>query len=85
MLRNKKSISSKDFSHLNVRGKVFVSVSLCPYYRYIWGKCKDLQRRGKTYQVFCLCGATAVKVTKRSSARNIFHECDLLDLDTDDV
>ena len=54
MLRNKKSISSKDFSHLNVHGKVFVSVSLCPYYLYIWGRCKDLQSRGKIYQVFCL-------------------------------
>ena len=30
LLRNKKSISSKDFSHLNVHDKVFVSVSLCP-------------------------------------------------------
>ena len=29
LLRNKKSIS-KDFSHLNVHDKVFVSVSLCP-------------------------------------------------------
>ena len=85
MLRNKRSISNKDFSHLNVHGKVFVSVSLCPYYRYIWGKCKDLQRRGKIYQVFCLGGTIAVKVTERSSARKIFHECDLLDLDTDDV
>ena len=37
LLQNKKTISSKDFSHLNVHGKVFVSVSLCPYYRYIWG------------------------------------------------
>ena len=84
-LRNKRSISNKDFSHWNVHGKVFVSVSLYPYYRYILGKCKDLQRRWKIYQVFCLGGTIAVKVTKRSSARKIFHECDLLDLDTDDV
>ena len=86
MLRNKRSISNKDFSHLNVNdGKVFVSVSLYPYYRYVLGKCKDLQRRGKIYQVFCLGRTIAVKVTERSSARKIFHECDLLDLDTDDV
>ena len=65
MLRNKKSISNKDFSHLNVYGKVFVSVSLCPYYRYIWDKCKDMQRRGKIYQVFCLGGTIAVKVTQQ--------------------
>ena len=38
MLRNQTSISNKDFSHLNVHGKVFVSVSLCPYHHYIWGK-----------------------------------------------
>ena len=37
ILQNKKSISSKDFSHLDTNGKVFVSVALCPYYRYIWG------------------------------------------------
>ena len=37
ILQNKKSISSKDFSHLDANGKVFVSVALCPYYRYIWG------------------------------------------------
>ena len=30
MPRNKKSVSNKDFSHLNVHGKIFVSVSLCP-------------------------------------------------------
>ena len=35
--------------------------------------------------VIDICGTTAVKVTERSSARKIFHECDLLDLDTDDV
>ena len=29
MLRNKRSISNKDFFHLNVHGMVFVSVSLC--------------------------------------------------------
>ena len=85
LLRNKKSVSSKDFSHLNVHDKVFVSVSLCPYYRYIWGKCKDLQGRGKIYQVFCLGDTIADKVIEHSGARKIFHECDILDLDTDDV
>ena len=45
MLKDK-LISGKNFGHLNVTNKVLVSVSLCPYYRYIWGKCKDLQRQG---------------------------------------
>ena len=34
VLRFKKIISA--------RSKVFISNSLCPYYRYLWGKCKDL-------------------------------------------
>ena len=55
MLRNKRSISSKDFSHLNVHGKVFVSVSLCPYYRYIWGKsAKTCKEEGKSVKSFAL-------------------------------
>ena len=44
MLRSKKSISSKS--------KVYINHSLCPYYRYIWKKCKDLQRKGKVSQFF---------------------------------
>ena len=44
-MRGKKRISSKSFNHLNVPKKVFVSLSLCPYYRYIWGL---VQRFAKT-------------------------------------
>ena len=50
LLYKKKSISSKDFSNINIPSKIFVFVSLCPYYRFIWGKCKDFQRRGKIHQ-----------------------------------
>ena len=44
LLRDQKWISSKSFNHLNVPNNIFVSVSLCSYYRYIWGKCKNLQK-----------------------------------------
>ena len=50
LLYKKKSISSRDFSNINIPSKIFVFVSLCPYYRFIWGKCKDFQRRGKIHQ-----------------------------------
>ena len=46
VLRLKKIISS--------RSKVFISNSLCPYYRFLWDKCKELQRRGIFSQVFFL-------------------------------
>ena len=38
MLLSKKIISS--------RSKVFIPISLCPYYRYLLGKCKEFQRKG---------------------------------------
>ena len=44
MLQRKKDINSKN--------KVFVTYSLCPYYRFLRGKCKDLQRKGRINQVF---------------------------------
>ena len=46
LLRDKKRISSKSFNHLNIPNKVFILVSLYQYCRYIWRKCKDLQRQG---------------------------------------
>ena len=44
MLQRKKDINQKS--------KVFVSHSLCPYYRFLWGKCKELQRKGRINQFF---------------------------------
>ena len=49
---------------ISPRSKVFISNSLCPYYRYFWGKCKDLQRRGIFNQVFCLDAVVTIKVSK---------------------
>ena len=49
------------------------------------GKCKDLQRRGKFHQVFCLGGTVEVKITQPGNARKMFHECDILDTDSDDI
>ena len=46
---------------------------------------KTYKQKGKIYEVFCLGGTIAVKVTKRNSTTKIFQECDIFDLDTDDV
>ena len=35
LLYKKKSISSRDFLNINISSKIFVSVSLCPYYEFI--------------------------------------------------
>ena len=70
MLHSRKSISSKS--------KVYISHSLCPYYRYIWGKCKDLQRKGKLSQVFCLGAVVTIRVTENGLPLKILHEKDLM-------
>ena len=58
MLQLKKIISS--------RSKVFISNFLCPYHCYLWGKCKDLQRRGIFNHVSCLGAVVTIKVSKNS-------------------
>ena len=70
MLQRKKYTNSKN--------KVFVTHSLCPYYCFLWGKCKDLQRKGRISQAFCFGAAVTIRVTENSPAIQILHERDLM-------
>ena len=70
MLQQKKDINSKN--------KVFLTHSLCPYYRFLWGKCKDMQRKGRISQFFCLGAVVTIRVTENSPAIKILHERDLM-------
>ena len=70
MLQGKKDISKKS--------KVFVSHSLCPYYQFLWGKWKELQRKGQVNQVFCLGAVVSIRITENSPAIKILHEKDLM-------
>ena len=58
---------------MHVPKKVFVSVSLCPYYRYIKGKCKDLQRQGQVNHVFCQRGVVCIKLSENGSPIKLYH------------
>ena len=70
MLQRKKGISKKR--------KVFVSHSLRPYYWFLWGKCKELQRKGRVNQVFCLAAVAKIRITENSPAIKSLHEKDLM-------
>ena len=70
---DKKRISGKNFEHVIVTNKIFVSVSLCPYYRYIWGKCKDLQRQGKVHHFFCQGGIACINLSEDGSPVKLHH------------
>ena len=63
---------------INKKSKVFVNHSLCSYYQLLWGKSKELQRKGRINQVFCLGAVVTVKITKNSPAIKTLHEKHLI-------
>ena len=83
LLRDKKRISGKNFGDLHVNNKVFVSASLCPYCRFIWGKCKDLQRQEKFHHVFCLGGIVCIKLSENRSPVKLHHISDIPNFSSD--
>ena len=52
LLYKKKSLSNRDFSYINIPSKIFVLVLLCPYYHFVWSKCKNFQKKGKRFRYF---------------------------------
>ena len=77
ILSNKFTLSSKEFSRLNINNKVYVNPSLCPYYCYLWGWCKDIQCRKMIHHVFSLGSVVAIKLTDQSLPLKIYHDSDI--------
>ena len=63
-----------DFSRLNINNKVYVNSSLCAYYCYLWGRCKDLQCRKMIHHVFWLGSVVAIKLTDQLLLLKIYHD-----------
>ena len=85
ILSKKFTLSSTDSSRLNINNKVYVNLSLCPYYRYLWGRCKDLQRRKVMHHVFCLESVVAIKLTDPSLPLKIYHSSDIPHSQSDSI
>ena len=66
ILSKKFTLSSTDFSELNINNKLYVNLTLSPYYRYLWGQCKDLQKRKLIHQIFSLGTVVAIKLTEQT-------------------
>ena len=71
------TLSSTDFFRLDINNKVYVNPCLCPYYRYLWGWCKDLQYRKMIHHVFCLESVVAIKLTHQPLSLKIYHDSDI--------
>ena len=57
--------------------KFFIFNFSCPYYCFLWGKCKDLQWRGVINQIFCLAAVVIIKVSENEFTVKIYYENDL--------
>ena len=57
---------------------MFVSHPLCPCYRFLWGKYKELQRTGRVNQVFFSGDIVTITITENSPVIKILHEKDLV-------
>ena len=57
--------------------KVFISNLMCPYYRCICSKCKDLEQKCIVNQVFCLGAVVTIKPSENGTPVKIYHENDL--------
>ena len=77
ILSKKFTLSSTDFPRLNINNKLYVNPCPCPYYRYLWGRCKDLHRRKMMHHVFCLWKVVAIKLTEQTLPLKIYHESDI--------
>ena len=76
LLKDKKQVSLKNFSHLYVPNKVFLSVSLCPY-RFIWVNVRICKGKGRFTMFFCLGDIVCIKLLENGSPVKLHHIRDI--------
>ena len=60
--------------------KIYVSESLCSYYRGIWSKCKKLRDKQKVHQYYAINGLIYLQIEESGQAKIITHMTDLQNL-----
>jgi len=73
-----KNVSNNDLGF--PEGKIYINDSLCPYYRGLWGKCKQSLIDKKIYSFWTSNGTLRVKINQMSTPRVITHDVDLSSL-----
>ena len=79
-LRNRsklKNINKKDFGFPN--GELYLNESLCPYYRYLFGKCLAMKKEEKLTNVWSYNGTVRIRL-KDESVKSILLESDICKL-----
>ena len=75
-----RKLKMDDINGLTKDSRIYINESLCPYYRLLWSKCKDLLNRNKIYRFWTSIGTVRVKVNEHSDPITIQHEDDLQEL-----
>ena len=73
ILRNRKLLGSLD----EYKKKIYVNESLCPYYRFLHGKCKALWRLGKIHGFAVVNGSVRYRMDDGGNLTKIEHLDDL--------
>ena len=82
ILRVKRQLKGLDPSAVDLPEgtKIFINESLCPYYRGIWNKCKNLRGKQKVYQYYTTNGLIRLRIEESGQAKTISHMADLQNL-----
>ena len=67
-----KNHKMEDFS-LPGQGKIFINSSLCPYYKMLWSKSKELLTLGKINSFYISNTTIKIKISENSSPLSITH------------
>ena len=79
VLNNKNKLKDMSFEDLGFPDvtKLYVNDSLCPYYKFIWSKCKELYSQKRLASFFTINGTNKIRIREDSSPISITHLADL--------
>ena len=60
--------------------KIFINESLCPEYRFLFWKCRELAKSEKIFSYWTFNGTVKIKLSEHGDIRTITHVRDLQDL-----
>ena len=58
---------------------------LCQYCRYIWNKCKDLQKQMQVNHAFYLGEVFCIKLSDNGSPVKLYHLSNILDFPSESI
>ena len=79
VLNVRKDLTKLSMEDLQLTGqeKLYIKLSICPYYRVLWPKSKSLHSMGKIYSYYVSNGTIKIKIQETSKPLSIMHISDL--------